>query len=114
MKGTNKMILWGIILLIMVFKASIFAFVMFAPQLGAKSDKDILLRMEKAPNYKNGKFYNLSETSMKFDFEWDKMKSFFDDTDRKPIEQIPIEKININDLYSQDISHYNDRIKIWW
>ena len=63
-KRKVNMVLTVILTSISILVIFIWAFINFAPQFGAAAKGERLARMQKSPNYKDGKFLNLEPTPM--------------------------------------------------
>ncbi|OAB78941.1 hypothetical protein ULVI_10210 [Cochleicola gelatinilyticus] len=88
-----------------------FLFLYFSPQFGAAPKGDDLERINRSKNQLDGKFKNLSETSVEGDMNYTKtLKEYFTKGNKIPDKSIPVNKIT-----SEEIQATADTItKITW
>ncbi len=88
------MVLISILSTLAVLTISSILFMNLAPQFGAKSRVEALERIEKSPNYKDGKFQNLKNTAVMLKTDWANIQDYFKKRGKTPDWSIPVEKIN--------------------
>ncbi|MFC1729017.1 MBL fold metallo-hydrolase [candidate division KSB1 bacterium] len=95
-----KMIFLIFLSLVILISAGVFLFVTFAPQFGAKASGDRLIRIQNSPNYRNGKFVNPVNTSMRGSGSMlDAMRDYFKGgAGRVPDSEIPVSKVDTSNM----------------
>lgn len=110
MKQKLKMVLGIIAIIIALAVLGSILFLNLSPQFGASKKFIQTDDVKNSPNFKDGKFKNISETIMMTDFKISTLPEYFTNRDKVPNFKIPVNKIQVNQL-----NQLNDSImRITW
>ena len=75
-------------------------FLNLSPQFGAKSKGERAARIQKSPNYQDGKFQNIEETTVMHSFDFGTIPGYFTTGDKVPDWSIPVDGISSNSFHN--------------
>ncbi|MBC8319491.1 MAG: MBL fold metallo-hydrolase [Bacteroidetes bacterium] len=104
MIGISIIAIYGLIIIVATL------FLIFSPQFGKSATKEKKIEYAKSGNYENGKFINQNPTTMDLQY-WELIKKMIKDSpNRKPNENIIVEKINLKAIEN----HNTGVTKLTW
>lgn len=71
-------------------------FLNLSPQFGAKTKGERAARIQQSPNFRDGEFRNVQETTLMHNFEFSSITGYFTTGDKAPDWSIPVDKIPSN------------------